>query len=89
MAKNITEWLARSIIVRNHCRDEELRALRARAKEFQCHECKLQFSRGEILNRDTAKCAICRYIFCIDCLGDNDHGHVRQCIINHTPIKRR
>ena len=87
--KNIKDWLARSVIVRNHHRDEEMQELRAWSKEFQCHECKLQFTRGEIFSGDTSICNKCCFIFCTDCFGDEYHGHCLQCIINHTLVKRR
>lgn len=72
--KNIAEFIARSVIVRQHTRDEELHALKQFKLNHTCSECDYVF--GD--NHPVEKCIICENICCKHC-SDWDGGDDFMC----------
>lgn len=65
---NITEWLAKSVIMRMKYRDHELKRLQEFRKSHTCIECEYVFGDDE----ERGKCTKCGDVFCKDCRFHTD-----------------
>lgn len=81
--RNITEFLAKSVLVRNHDRDEKLQRLQALVLETNCSNCM------GVLPPITAPCKFCGKKYC-DALTDgsqfgedDDGGFIITCYMKH------